>query len=88
MTSLFSKPRALTSHITNFKTYRPVIGKLHVATLTLLLFLIAAGIAVTSSLWLNKVNHSFHYIYIVHTIMITIIHTLNYCLFIKDDKSI
>ncbi|OAP16491.1 hypothetical protein AXX17_AT1G56870 [Arabidopsis thaliana] len=59
MTSLFSKPRALTSHITNFKTYRPVIGKLHVATLTLLLFLIAAGIAVTSSLWLNKTTKAF-----------------------------
>ncbi|KAG7584758.1 Lipopolysaccharide-modifying protein [Arabidopsis thaliana x Arabidopsis arenosa] len=59
MTSLFSKPRALSSHITDFKTYRLVIGKLHVATLTLLLFLIAAGIAVTSSLWLNKTTKAF-----------------------------
>uniref|UniRef100_A0A1J3INL7 O-glucosyltransferase rumi-like protein n=1 Tax=Noccaea caerulescens TaxID=107243 RepID=A0A1J3INL7_NOCCA len=59
MTSLFSKSRALTSHISDFKTYRPVTGKLHVATLTLLLFLIAAGVAVTSSLWLNKATTQF-----------------------------
>ncbi|RID44439.1 hypothetical protein BRARA_I01231 [Brassica rapa] len=45
MTSLFSKPRALTSLVSHFKTYRPITGKLHVATLTLLLFLVAAAVA-------------------------------------------
>ncbi|KAG2302926.1 hypothetical protein Bca4012_061244 [Brassica carinata] len=59
MTSLFSKPRALTSLVSHFKTYRPVTGKLHVATLTLLLFLAAAAIAVTSSLWLSKATKEF-----------------------------
>ncbi|KAF8117975.1 hypothetical protein N665_0007s0024 [Sinapis alba] len=59
MTSLFSKPRALTSLISYFRTYRPVTGKLHVATLSLLLFLVAAAIAVTSSLWLSKTTKQF-----------------------------
>ncbi|CAN8287480.1 unnamed protein product [Cochlearia groenlandica] len=55
MTSLFSKPRALTFQISD----RPVIGKLHIATLSLLLFFIAATVAVTSSLWLNKTTKQF-----------------------------
>lgn len=59
MTSLFSKARALTSLGSYFKTYRPVTGKLHVATLTLLLFLLAAAVAVTSSLWLSKTTKQF-----------------------------
>ncbi|CAF2039068.1 unnamed protein product [Brassica napus] len=59
MTSLFSKPRALTSLVSHFKTYRPITGKLHVATLTLLLFLVAAAVAVTSSLWLSKTTKQF-----------------------------
>ncbi|KAJ0265563.1 Uncharacterized protein HA466_0018290 [Hirschfeldia incana] len=59
MTSLFSKPRALTTLISHFKTYRPVTGKLHVATLALLLFLVAAAVAVTSSLWLSKTTKQF-----------------------------
>ncbi|KAF8104092.1 hypothetical protein N665_0179s0001 [Sinapis alba] len=59
MTSLFSKPRALTSLISYFRTYRPITGKLHVATLSLLLFLVAAAIAVTSSLWLSKTTKQF-----------------------------
>ncbi|ESQ29033.1 hypothetical protein EUTSA_v10023375mg [Eutrema salsugineum] len=67
MTSLFSKPQALTSKISDFKTYRPVVGKLHVATLTLLLFLVAVGVAVTSSLWLNKTTKQFDRLTLVAT---------------------